>query len=145
MTDDEKFLADFEACRLPLATWHHRDHLKIAYLYLRRYALEEAGTRVRTGIRAHNAAHNLPDLPMSGYHETMTQAWMHLVHFSLCEFGPAASADEFCDKNPQLSQKNLLRFFYTAEVFLSPLAKTEFLEPDVIPFPRSKKTYALEG
>jgi len=33
----------------------------------------------------------------------------------------------------------VLRFFYTKERFMSPEAKATFLEPDLIPLPRSRK------
>jgi len=78
MTDDEQFLAEFEACKLPLERWHHKDHIKVAYLYLRKYPFGEAMSRIRERIKAHNAAHNIPEAIDRGYHETMTQAWMRL-------------------------------------------------------------------
>src|SRR2546423_13918784 len=92
MSDDEYFVAKFEACRWPLEKWHHRDHVKLAYLYLRRYGLGGASAKLRAAIRAHNATHKIPDSPTSGYHETMTQAWLRLVHLVLCAYGPAGTA-----------------------------------------------------
>jgi len=134
--DDDHFIAEFEACRWPLEKWHHRDHVKLAYLYLLRHGLDGAASRLRDGIRAHNAAHHIPDRPDSGYHETMTQAWLRLVHLALCEYGPAASADEFVEQHPELSEKKTLRLFYSRELFMSPRAKREFVEPDLAPLPR---------
>jgi hypothetical protein len=136
-----KRLATFEAGHLPLTDWHHQQHIKVAYLYLCRYPFDVAMTRIRDRIRAHNAVHHLPDLPTSGYHETMTQAWLRLVHVTLCEYGPAESADSFYELNPQLSQKKVLRLFYSREVFMSPRAKFEFVEPDLAPFPRGHKMF----
>ena len=40
MPDDERFIQEFEVCRWPLAKWRHRDHVKLAYLYLRENAFE---------------------------------------------------------------------------------------------------------
>jgi len=142
MTEDDIFLTQFEAGQWPLEKWHHRDHIKVAYLYLRRYPVEEAIQRVREGIRAHNAVHGIQDGPDSGYHETMTRAWMRLVLVTLCEYGPAASADEFFELHPQLSQKKVLRLFYSRDLFMSRRAKMEFVEPDLTPLPVSKKTSA---
>ncbi len=141
MTDDEFFLMEFEARRWPLEKWHHRDHIKLAYIYLTKYPLAEAITRICAGIRAHNAAHGIADTPTGGYHETMTQAWMRLVHFTLCEYGPAENAELFFENSPHLSQKKSLRYFYSPEVFMSPRAKAEYVEPDLTPFPRSRKTF----
>lgn len=135
MTDDETFLSEFEACRWPLSEWHHRDHVKLAYLSLCRYSFDEALARIRNGIKAHNAAHDVPDSATSGYHETMTHAWLRLVEFAIQEYGPSKSADEFYADHPELSQKKTLRLFYSRDVFMSPRAKTEFLEPDLTPLP----------
>src|SRR6478609_9349612 len=60
MPNDQTFLQEFEVQRWPLDQWHHRDHLKLAYLYLRRYPLDEAAAKIRDGIKAHNAAHDIP-------------------------------------------------------------------------------------
>lgn len=141
MSDDEKFLEQFETTVLPLEEWHHKQHIKVAYLYLRRFPFETAMVRMREGVKAFNAAKKTPEAIDRGYHETMTQAWMRLVHFTLCEYGPAADAEAFFEQSPQLQQAKILRFFYTKERFTSPEAKAGFVEPDIIPFPRSKKKF----
>ena len=97
--------------------------------------------RIRERIKAFNASKHLPDELTSGYHETMTQAWLRLVHFSLCEYGPAENAEAFYEANPQLSQKKTLRFFYTKDRFQTMEAKAQFVEPDVTPLPKSRKAY----
>jgi hypothetical protein len=137
--DDQTFLSRFEAATFPLEQWHHREHIKTAYLYLRAYSFEVAVELMRTGIRALNAAHGVPDELTRGYHETMTQAWMRLVQVTLCEYGPAASADEFFAMNPQLAEKKVLRLFYSWERMMSAEAKAKFVEPDLAPLPRSSK------
>jgi hypothetical protein len=137
---DETFLQRFEACTLTHAEWNHRAHVKLAYLYLLRHSLDEAIPRVRAGIQALNAAHQTPEGPDRGYHETMTQAWLRIIHCTLSEYGPAQTADEFFDEHPQLAQKKVLRLFYSPGRFMSPQAKHEFLEPDLTPLPRSKRS-----
>jgi hypothetical protein len=137
--DDETFLSRFEAGTFPLEQWHHREHIKVAYLYLRAHPFELAVERMRTGIRALNAAHGVPDELARGYHETMTQAWMRLVHVTLCEYGPAASADEFFALNPQLTEKKVLRLFYSRDRVMSAAAKARFVEPDLAPLPQPRR------
>ena len=39
MTDDE-FIRQFEGCTFPFEQWHHRAHVKLAYLYLMRHGFE---------------------------------------------------------------------------------------------------------
>ena len=136
---DEDFLRQFESAAWPLENWHHRQHIKVAYLYLRKYPFGEAQAHIREKIKSYNAAKQLPDSLLSGYHDTMTQAWMHLVYFALCEGGPAENADAFFERHPELWGKKILRFFYT-EIFITPKAKANFVPPDRIPFPKSKKS-----
>jgi hypothetical protein len=131
MSDDE-FLAAFEACTLD--EFHHRDHIKIAYLYLRRYPLNEAIARVRKGLQALAIAWKAPvDDLEKGYHETITEAWVRLVHLQLNACAPAANADAFCDEQPQLMQKTLLQSFYSRERLTTWEAKRAFVEPDLAP------------
>ncbi len=138
--DDETFLKQFESGVFPFAQWRHDAHIKVAYLYLRRYPLAAAMDKIRAGIKAYNAVHKVPETPDRGYHETTTMAWMRLVHVTLCEYGPCAGAAAFYEQNPQLSQKNALRLFYSRELFKSPRARAEFVEPDLAPLPVSKRT-----
>jgi hypothetical protein len=139
MTDDEIFLTQFETAEWPFEEWHHRQHIKVAYLYLRRYAFETAIQRMCAGIKTYNAAHRVAEGPASGYHETLTQVWMHLVHLTLCEFGPGESADAFVDKHSQLLSKRAVLFFYSRDRIMSDEAKRQFIAPDLTPLPRSGK------
>ena len=137
--DDATFLRQFEDCTLPQAQFHHREHLKVAYIYLRRHGLADALKKVRAGINAINMAHRVPDAPDRGYHETITQAWVRLVDMTLREYGPAETADSFLDQHPQLLEKKALRLFYSKELLMSPKAKAEFMESDLTRLPASKK------
>lgn len=138
MESDDDFMREFEARRWPLERWHHRDHVRLAYLCLRAGDLEQAANRIRSGIKAHNAAHGIIDAPTRGYHETMTIAWLRLVQFILTEYGPEATAEAFCDAHPELLEKKALRLFYSKDLFMSARAKAEFVEPDLAPFPKAR-------
>jgi len=140
--DDESLIQQFETATLPQEQWHHPQHIKVAYLYLRRYPFETALARMREKLNALNIVHKVPDLPTRGYHETMTQAWLRLVHLTICEYGPAETADVFYEQNPQLSEKKTLRLFYSRDLLMSPQAKIEFVEPDLAPLPRSVRPHS---
>jgi hypothetical protein len=84
---------------------------------------------------AYNAAHEVPNTPTRGYHETMTQAWMRLVYRALEQSGPAGTADRFLDDHPELSHMKTLQLFYSRERLMSPDAKARFVEPDISPLP----------
>lgn len=133
--NDEEFLAAFEA--QTLEEFHHRDHIKVAYLYLRRYPLEEAIAKVRAGLQALAVAWGAPvDNLEKGYHETITQAWVRLVHVTLSDCEPTENADVFCDQQPQLIEKTRLQQFYSRERLMTWEAKREFVQPDLAGFSR---------
>ncbi|MES2597455.1 MAG: hypothetical protein V4662_19050 [Verrucomicrobiota bacterium] len=137
--NDEEFFQEFETQTLPLEQWDHRAHLRVAYLYLSRLSFEEALVRVRCGIRAYNAAQHIGDTPTGGYHETMTHAWLHLVHVTLSEFGPMESSEQFLAAQSQLLSKRALLFFYSRDRIMSAEAKKTFMPPDLAPLPKSGK------
>jgi hypothetical protein len=145
MTDvtDDCFLQAFEHQEIPLEQWDHRAHLRVAVSYLLRYPFDEALCRMRSGIQDYNSAMGVEDSPTSGYHETITQAWLHILATMLRQYGPSSAADEFLDEHPQLAQKTLLRLFYSRERVMSPEAKQRFVEPDLAPLPRAVTTGRL--
>lgn len=134
--NDDEHLQRFEDHTLPIELWNHRAHLKVAYLYLQRFSFEETLKRLQTGIRAYNVAKGIVDFPTGGYHETMTQAWLHLVHTTFCQFGPAENADAFFDAQTQLNGKRALLLFYSRDRIMSAEAKASFVPPDLAPLPK---------
>lgn len=140
MTDDE-LLTAFENLALPLEQWTHRAHVRLAYLYLQNAAFDDALEKLRRGIKAFNARHDIPNTPISGYNETTTHAFLHLIQSTMRAYGqvfPASDSQSFCDIHPQLMCKHVLRFFYSSARRMDPLAKTQFMEPDLTPLPEVK-------
>jgi hypothetical protein len=138
--DDQSFLLQFENCTFPHEQLGHREHVKLAYLYLRQQPLEMAIDRMRASLQVYAAHHGAPDTLDRGYHETITLVWMRLVQFTLEEYGPAASADQFYDQHPQLWQSKVLRLFYSRDRLQTWEAKRQFVDPDVavLPKPRAR-------
>src|ERR1043165_5068851 len=97
---DRDFLGQFESCSLPFEQWTHRAHVRVGYLYLCTHPFEGALDLMRRGVRRYNAANQVPEGPTSGYNETTTHAFLHLVAAVMRAYGhtfPVKSADEFCD------------------------------------------------
>ena len=69
MTDSD-FVTAFEACALSNEDFHHRDHVRLAWLYLKDLPPEEALARFATGLRRFAHAHGKPGL----YHRRSTLA-----------------------------------------------------------------------
>jgi len=137
--DDSELLRRFEDRSLPFDQWTHRAHVKVAYLYLNRYPFDEALVHLRSGIKAYNAANNVPDGPTSGYNETTTAAFLHLIAATRAAYEsamPTSNADAFCDTHPQLMTRHVLRLFYSPQRRMEPSAKSHFVPPDLAPLPR---------
>jgi hypothetical protein len=135
VAEDEKFLAAFEAGTWPFEKWHHREHIRVAYLYLCRHPYDVALEKMRSGIKALNVAHKVPERPDRGYHETMTHGWMRLTHHTLCKFGKCESSEVFVDQHAHVFPKDALLSYYTKENIMSQQARREFVEPDLKPLP----------
>jgi hypothetical protein len=122
---DEQFALAFERCEISNAGFHHRDHVRLAWFYLRRYGAE-ADTRIVASIRNFAAHHGKLDK----YHQTMTIAWMRLVE-------PAARVEPFEDAIaafPRLIEKDYLREFYSDDLLRTQNARENFVQPDKRPF-----------
>jgi hypothetical protein len=73
---DEELLAAFEAVELPPGSFHHAEHVRVAFALLRRYDLIESLARYRRGLRAFATSAGVP----GKYHETVTCALVILIH-----------------------------------------------------------------
>jgi hypothetical protein len=136
---DRTFLDSFQRCTLSKEHWTHRAHVRIAYLHLVQFRFDEALDRMRAGIQALNAAHGTAEGPTSGYNETTTHAFLHLVAAVMQAYEtthPVKDSNQFCDVHPELMSRHVLRFFYSPERRMHPEAKTRFVEPDLAPLPK---------
>jgi hypothetical protein len=111
----------------------------MSYLYLSRYPFDEALAKICAGIKKFVAVNKVPDGPMSGYNQTTTHAFAHLIAATMSAYRDThrvSTAEEFCDMHPQLMNKHVLRFFYSPRRRMDPRAKTTFVEPDLTALPR---------
>jgi hypothetical protein len=127
VTEDE-FIAAFENCTLPLESFRHADHVKMAFFYLRRYPLLEAIRRFSASIVKFATAHGKTNL----YNETITWAYLLLIEERLARAGRQETWAEFAVRNPDLLDRhdNVLKKYYRDETLNSDLAKSTFLFPD---------------
>jgi hypothetical protein len=125
---DPEFIASFEDCSLPNTAFHHRDHVRLAWLYLRRHPPLEAPTRSAAGLRRFAAANGHPGL----YHETITWAFLLLIRERMERDGMADTWEEFTAANPDLLswKPSILDRYYRPETLGSELARRVFVMPD---------------
>jgi hypothetical protein len=122
------FIVRFENCTLPNESFHHADHLRMAFLYLRRYPALEALQRFSVSLTRFAAAHGKPDL----YNETVTWAFLLLIRERMVRAGCEQTWLQFAAANSDLLQwkDNVLKKYYREETLQSDLAKRIFLFPD---------------
>ena len=126
--EEEEFIRRFESCELPAAEFPHREHVRLAWLYLRRHAVPEALARFSAGLKRFAAFNGQPRL----YHETITWAYILLINERAARAGRAQGWDEFAAANADLLdwRNSVLRTYYRAETLESGLAKKVFILPD---------------
>ena len=149
--DDRDFLRAFEAAAIPAARWTHRDHVRMAFLYLRDHPFEASLARIRDGIKALNLANGGQNTATSGYHETVTVAWATLVRDAIRSAGTAVPADQkapladsarFLAVHAELLDKDRLRRHYSKDRLMSAEARAAFVAPDLEPLPASQPAQA---
>lgn len=127
---DDEFVARFEDAVLPNESFHHQDHVRMAFLYLRRYPALEAIQRFSLSLARFAAAKGKPDL----YNETVTWAFLFLIRERMARSQDNQSWDEFAAENEDLLnwEKNILGRYYQEATLKSNLARRTFLMPDKI-------------
>jgi hypothetical protein len=128
---DLEFARRFEACELPNDGFHHRDHIRLAWIYVQRYGEMEARGRIAGAIRKFAARHGHTDK----YHETMTVAWLRLVASGMARVPPDATFIDLTIAVPELLDKRTIEKFYSSAVLASGEARQFWVEPDLQPLP----------
>jgi hypothetical protein len=128
MTDQE-LIGQFEDGTLPIEGFHHREHVRTAFLYLTKYPVLEALQIFSRTLRRFAEARGKPQL----YHQTITWAYIFLIQERMARAGNKQSWEEFARDNPDLLVWNdgILTRFYRSETLTSELARTVFLLPDL--------------
>ena len=127
---DEKFLAAFEAGQIGNQDFHHRDHLRLAWIQVRRLGLQRASDTVAGAIRQFAAGHGHAER----YHETMTRFWVRVVGMGINRH-PTLPFDDLLAAEPHLLDKTLPFNHWSRERLTSVEAKRRWVEPDVLELP----------
>ena len=123
--NDAEFVQQFESCTLPPDAFHHRDHVRLAWLYLRRHPPLEALTRFTEGLKRFAASHGHHGL----YHETITWSYLFLIRERMAD---EETWEDFAASNPDLLtwKPSILDHYYEKETLFSDRARRIFVLPD---------------
>ena len=126
--DDENLVRLFESAEVPPGGFHHGDHVRVAWWYLRQYPLPEALARFGANLRRFALAQGKPEL----FHETITTAYLLIINERLDGDGRQRRWEEFAARNDDLMtwKPSILTRYYHDETLVSRRAKRSFVMPD---------------
>ena len=130
--DDQRYLDRFESFQINPAEFHHREHLRIAYVLIIKYGVEDALRRIRSDILGFLDHLGAGD---GKYHETITYAWLLVVHHFMQISGRANNFEAFIQKNDMLLDPSILNSHYSKTLLASGEAKKHYIKPDLDPIP----------
>jgi hypothetical protein len=127
MTDQE-LVVQFENGTPPANGFHHEQHVRMAFAYVRLYPLLQALEKFSAALRRFAAKQGKPNL----YNETITWAYLLLIHERMARTAEAETWEQFARTNPDLLKwkSGVLEKFYSAETLQSDFAKRVFVFPD---------------
>lgn len=125
------FIQAFESGDFPPERFNHKAHIKLAWMYLDQFSEEIAIDKTCRAIQNFDRLHG----DGTKYHVTLTVAAVKMVHH-FKQKSNASIFEEFITEFPKLntSFRQLLYQHYGKNVVEDPLAKTTYLEPDLLPF-----------
>jgi len=128
---DTEFEKLFETCKLDPTIFSHEAHLRLAWIHILKYGLEQAEENIQVQLKNFVNFVGATDK----YNKTLTIVSVKIVNHFIHQFKPNNFID-FIAEFPQLKTdfKSLINGHYSINIFNSQKAKTEFIKPDVIPF-----------
>lgn len=136
--NDREFVDAFERCDVP--SFHHRDHVRLAWIYLHDQPPLDALARFTASLKRFATAKGSPGL----YHETITWAYLLLIH----ERMHRTSADDFesfAAENADLLawKPSILDRYYDRATLDSELARRTFVMPSRLGVPADAAVESL--
>jgi N-formylglutamate deformylase len=128
---DTDFIQAFIDCKLNPSIFSHEAHLRLAWININQYGIEEAERKIQILLQNFVESVGAKDK----YNTTLTVAAISAVgHFF--EKSNSENFRDFIIEFLQLKNdlKTLISRHYSFDIFNSIEAKTELIEPDLIPF-----------
>jgi hypothetical protein len=127
LPSSEELIHGFETDTLPAESFHHADHVRMAFAYLSLYPPLQALEKFSTALKRYATARGKPQL----YHETITHAYVFLIRERMARSG-ICDWEEFAGRNPDLLvwKPGVLERYYKEETLQSELSRAVFVMPD---------------
>jgi hypothetical protein len=124
---DEELIALFEDTTLPARAFTHAEHVRTAWLFVKRDGMPQALSQFSEAVKRFANAKGATGL----YHETITWAYLFLIAQRIRET-PTADWPTFAAAHPDLLtwKPSVLDRFYTEKTLWSDEARRTFVMPD---------------
>lgn len=125
---DSEFVRQFEALSLSPDHFDHKGHIRLAFLYLEQYALDEAIQRISSGIQKYATSLGASDK----FHVTITDAITRVIA-QRKQATDSKSWQLFLKENQDLVDDalSILHQYYSKDLLFSAMAKQQLLPPDL--------------
>lgn len=124
---NEELIRCFESNAVPEDSFHHADHVRLAFAYLCEYPVLGALEKFASALKRFAFARGKTQL----YNETITCAYLFLIRerMARCE---GADWEEFARQNPDLLiwKDGIMTHYYREATLKSELARKVFVLPD---------------
>ena len=129
--NDGLFESQFKAGVVDPAVFSHEAHLRLAWIHIRNYGVENAIENICLQLKAYVALLGASDK----YNETLTVAAIRAVHHFMLK-AEAADFSTFINQYPRLKYnfKELMASHYKMDIYNNPIAKQQYMVPDLLPF-----------
>ena len=124
---NQELIFRFENDSVPEDSFHHADHVRLAFAYLSEYPSLDALTRFSSALKRFAAARGKTQL----YNETITCAYFFLIRERMA-CGGGQGWEEFARRNTDLLvwKEGILNRYYRHATLKSDLAHKIFVLPD---------------
>ncbi|WP_299439979.1 hypothetical protein [uncultured Aquimarina sp.] len=129
--NDSEFEKQFRTGNLDPSLFNHEAHLRLAWIHINIYGLETACDTISNQILSYVNRLGATDK----FNKTLTIAAIKIVYHFL-QKSKSDTFQDFITEFPRLKSnfKKLLDAHYGFDIFNSEEAKTQYLEPDLLPF-----------
>ncbi len=129
--DECIFIKELEDCTLPSEQFNHVGHLWTAWIYLKKFSLEEAISKTSESISRFAISAGAT----GKFHQTLTEATVIIISQRLST-APNESFSDFLKMNNDLVEnlRGVVLTHYSPELLDSSVARASFIQPDILGF-----------
>jgi hypothetical protein len=114
--------------------FNHAAHVAIGAWYVWAAGPGGAMEKMRSGLRALNVKHQVPNVVGRGYHETMTRFWIERIAEWIDESRPATQLEAVRGAVDRFGTRGgLWKEYWSYDIVKSAEAKASWIAPDLMP------------